>query len=98
PALVLFLSGFSIYRRIGVEFGVANFSGRAEMRPLEVEQKLITTGMHARLRHPIYLAHLCMLLAWTLGSGLQVNYALLVMAFLTGIIMVRLEERELERR
>ena len=54
--------------------------------------------MHARVRHPIYLAHFSMLLGWTLGSGLAVNYALLAFALITGAAMIVLEERELEKR
>ena len=98
PAALLLAISFFIYRRIRAEFGVANFSGQAEVRPHEFEQRLVTTGLHARVRHPIYLAHLCSVTAWTVGSGLAVNYALLLFALLTGAIMIRLEERELERR
>jgi protein-S-isoprenylcysteine O-methyltransferase Ste14 len=98
PAFVFFVTGVSVYRRVRKEFGAANFSGQAEMRPAEFEQKLVTTGLHARLRHPIYLAHLCTLLGWTVGSGLAVNYALLAFALVTGAVMIGLEERELARR
>lgn len=98
PALLLFATAISIYRRIRKEFGVANFSGEAEVRPKEFPQQLITTGLHSRIRHPIYLAHLCTITASTVGSGLVVNYVLLAFAFLTGMFMVQLEERELARR
>ena len=39
-----------------------------------------------------------MLLAWTVGSGLLVNYCLLVSTVITGTVMIILEERELEKR
>ncbi len=39
-----------------------------------------------------------MLLAWTIGSGLMVNYCLLGFAVITGGVMIALEERELEKR
>jgi protein-S-isoprenylcysteine O-methyltransferase Ste14 len=58
----------------------------------------VTTGLHARVRHPIYLAHLCMLLGFTIGSGLSVDYALLGFTLIAGAVMIALEERELERR
>jgi hypothetical protein len=50
------------------------------------------------VRHPIYLGHLLMLLGWSLGSGLAVLYALTAFAIVTGALMIRWEERELERR
>jgi len=96
-SVFLFALAISIYRRIGRDFGGANVSGRNQLSP-SAEQRLVTTGMHARVRHPIYLAHLCMLLGWTVGSGLLVDYALLVFALATGAVMIAMEERELEGR
>lgn len=86
----------AIYRRAG-SFGFDRLIGRTELEP-RLEQRLVTTGMHARLRHPIYLAHLLMLTAWTVGSGLTVAYALLAVALITGFFMIRAEDAELERR
>ncbi|HZR27152.1 MAG TPA: methyltransferase [Terriglobales bacterium] len=97
-AALFFLAGFSVYRRIRSNLGVHIVLGLAELRPQEHEQKLVTTGMYARTRHPIYLAHLCMLLAWTVGSGLLVNYCLLLSALISGGVMIALEERELAKR
>ena len=96
-SLILFTLAISIYRRTGREFGRDNLIGQAELRASS-QQRLVTTGMHARVRHPIYLAHLCMLLGWTAGSGLLADYALLIFALVTGAVMVRMEERELEGR
>ncbi|MEO6119839.1 MAG: isoprenylcysteine carboxylmethyltransferase family protein [Terriglobales bacterium] len=93
---VLFVAGAAMYRRIG-HFGFDNLIGRTELDP-QLQQRLVITGMHARLRHPIYLAHLLMLAAWTIGSGLTVAYALSVVAVITGFFMIRAEEAELERR
>ena len=98
PAALFFLIGLNIYRRIG-QFGVHNFSGESELRPEEHGQALVTTGLHTRMRHPIYFAHLCMFAAWTIGSGLWVNFVLLaVSVVVTFPVMIWLEERELERR
>ncbi len=33
---------------------------------------LVTEGIRARVRHPVYLAHLCEMLAWSVGTGLAV--------------------------
>ncbi len=96
-AAVLFFAGILVYRQIG-RFGVARFAGLAEVRPLEHAQQLVTTGMHARVRHPIYLAHLCMFLAWTTASGLEILFLLVPVVLILASAMIRLEERELQRR
>jgi protein-S-isoprenylcysteine O-methyltransferase Ste14 len=97
-AAIFFLAGISVYRRVRTDLGAHILLGLPELRPQEHEQKLVTTGIYARVRHPIYLAHFCMLLAWTVGSGLLVNYCLLASAVVTGTAMIALEERELEKR
>src|SRR5215471_7282573 len=99
PALVFFLFGLNTYRRVLSEFGAHKLSGEAELRPAEHEQRLVTAGMHARMRHPIYFAHICNLAGWATGSGLLVPLVLLaVSAFVTFPLMVWLEERELAKR
>ena len=97
--------GLSVYLRIGGAFGAHRLIGREELRPAagspataHSTAPLVTTGMHARLRHPIYLAHLCSLTGWALGSGLTVLYGFWLFAVLTGAMMVRMEERELLAR
>jgi protein-S-isoprenylcysteine O-methyltransferase Ste14 len=62
------------------------------------EQRLVTSGIRARVRHPVYLGHLCELLAWSAGSGLVVCYGLTGFAIVTGAIMIRMEDAELEKR
>jgi protein-S-isoprenylcysteine O-methyltransferase Ste14 len=93
---IFFVWGASLYSRIG-HFGVDNLIGRTELETTR-EQKLVTTGMHARVRHPIYLAHLLMLTAWAVGTGMTVLWALWVFALVSGIFMIRAEDAELERR
>jgi protein-S-isoprenylcysteine O-methyltransferase Ste14 len=72
--------------------------GRSELEPDRHEQRLVTTGIRARIRHPYYLAHLFELTGWTIGSGLVVCFALLLLAVITGYAMIHAEERELEQR
>jgi len=99
PAILFVVLAVSIYRRIGPEFGPKNFVGQSELRPEEEAQTLVTSGLYTRMRHPIYFAHLCMFAAWTIGSGLLVNFVLLGASVLvTFPLMIWLEERELERR
>jgi len=94
---VLLTAGLTLYRRIG-PFGRANILGQAELRPQEHEQRLVTSGMHGRVRHPIYLAHFVNLTAWTVASGTIAVVAMWVFAIATGVLMIRLEERELVSR
>ena len=61
-------------------------------------QKLITTGIRQRVRHPVYLAHLCELLGWSIGTGLLVCYGLTAFAIVTGAVMIRMEDTELQER
>lgn len=99
PAIVFFFFGFRVYLRISSEFGTHKLSGEAELRPGEHRQELVTTGLHTRLRHPIYFAHLCNLAGWALGSGLMIDYVLLALNVLvTFPVMIYMEERELEVR
>lgn len=95
--VVLFLLGARLYRRLG-HFDRAKLLGQAEVRPAEHEQKLVTTGLHSRVRHPIYLAHLVMLTAWTIGAGTVALVALWCFAVVTGVFLITFEDRELEAR
>ncbi len=98
PAALLFCAGVWIYRRSGAGFSAAQLGGLPELIPGHREQSLITSGIRARVRHPVYLGHLCEMLAWSVGSGLAVCYALSLLAVITGAIMIRLEDQELEQR
>jgi protein-S-isoprenylcysteine O-methyltransferase Ste14 len=98
PAIVLFSTGLWIYSQSGRHFSPAQLGGLPEVRSNQSEQRLVTSGIRSRVRHPVYLAHLCEMLAWSLGTGLAVCYALTAFAMLTGTLMIRLEDRELEQR
>jgi methanethiol S-methyltransferase len=58
----------------------------------------VTAGIRSRVRHPVYLGHLCEMLAWSIGTGLVDCYGLTAFAVVTGAVMIRLEDGELERR
>lgn len=98
PAAFLFAVAFSIYRSVSPEFTSATLVGKQELKPREHEQKLVTKGMHARMRHPFYSGHSLVLTALAVGSGLKVLFAMWTVAMLTGALMVRAEESELEQR
>ncbi|HEV7551643.1 MAG TPA: isoprenylcysteine carboxylmethyltransferase family protein [Candidatus Angelobacter sp.] len=99
PAGLLILAGCKTYMGIRSGFGAHKLSGEAELRPQEHAQELVTTGVHARMRHPIYVAHLLNLAGWSVGSGLLVSFALLAISALgTFPLMIWVEENELEKR
>jgi protein-S-isoprenylcysteine O-methyltransferase Ste14 len=97
-AVPSFAAAVSIFRHLKPHFTNQQMVGRNELAPDRFEQRLVTTGLHGRIRHPIYLAHFLMLTGWTVGSGLLVCYAMLGFALAAGMVMITLEERELERR
>lgn len=98
PAALLFAAGISLYRHSRRGFTGAQLGGRPELEPHRFEQRLVTGGIRDRVRHPVYLGHFCEMLAWSVGTGLVVAYALAAFALLTGAIMIAVEERELEQR
>jgi protein-S-isoprenylcysteine O-methyltransferase Ste14 len=98
PAGALFCVGLTLYKLSHCEFTLAQLGGLPEIRGDASQQRLVTTGIRARVRHPVYLAHLCEMLAWSLGTGLAVCWALTAFAIITGALMITLEDRELENR
>jgi|SRR5579871_1046010 protein-S-isoprenylcysteine O-methyltransferase Ste14 len=98
PAGLLFLSGFLLYLRSGANFSLAHLGGLPEVRSNHREHRLVTSGIRAHVRHPVYLGHLCEMLAWSLGTGLIVCWLLTGFAMATGTVMIRMEDAELARR
>jgi protein-S-isoprenylcysteine O-methyltransferase Ste14 len=98
PAVALFATGLYLYSQSGKHFSRAQLGGMPEVLPGHREQRLVTNGIRAHVRHPVYLAHLCEMLAWSVGTGLVVCYALTVFAIVTGAVMIRSEDLELEQR
>lgn len=98
PSAILFAIGFWLYRESSRDFSARQLGGIPELRVNDSEQQLATHGIRARVRHPVYLAHLLEMLAWSLGTGLTVCYLLTAFAILTGIFMIRAEEQELVTR
>jgi protein-S-isoprenylcysteine O-methyltransferase Ste14 len=96
-AFLFFAVGLSIYIKSVSGFTAGQLGGVPELvggRP----QRLVKDGIRSRVRHPVYLGHLCEMLAWSVGSGLAVNFALTVFAVITGAFMIHMEDKELEER
>jgi protein-S-isoprenylcysteine O-methyltransferase Ste14 len=98
PAALLFCAGLVLYRLSRAQFTLAQLGGLPELLPAHHQQRLETTGIRARVRHPVYLGHLCETLAWSLGTGLAMCWSLTAFAIITGSIMIKLEDQELEKR
>src|ERR1700756_4850146 len=98
PAVLLFAAGISLYSHAGAHFSWTQLGGLPEVRYGHHDDHLVTTGIRSRVRHPVYLGHLCEMLAWSLGTGLVICYALTLFAIVTGAVMIRQEDAELERR
>lgn len=98
PAAALFAAGFFLYSRSGAHFSWAQLGGLPEVRHDHRDDRLITTGIRARVRHPVYLGHLCEMLAWSIGTGLLVCWILTAFAIVIGAVMIRMEDSELEKR
>jgi protein-S-isoprenylcysteine O-methyltransferase Ste14 len=97
PAAVFFALGAWTYIKAGAGFSLKQLGGVPELYDNH-DQRLITTGIRQHVRHPVYLGHLLEMLAWSIGSGLAVCFALTAFAILTGAVMIRTEDAELERR
>jgi protein-S-isoprenylcysteine O-methyltransferase Ste14 len=98
PASVFFGAGLALYRLSSKDFSQAQLSGLPEVLPGNRKQHLVMTGIRAHVRHPVYLAHLCEMLAWSVGTGLTVCWTLTAFAILTAIVMITMEDNELENR
>jgi protein-S-isoprenylcysteine O-methyltransferase Ste14 len=97
-AAVLFTCGLYVYSQSGKNFSANQLAGLPEVHGGNRDQQLVTDGIRTRVRHPVYLAHLCEMLAWSVGTGLAVCWALTAFAVVTGVVMIRLEDAELEKR
>jgi protein-S-isoprenylcysteine O-methyltransferase Ste14 len=97
-AALLFACGLYVYSQSGRNFSAQQLGGLPEVHGANREQRLITDGIRSRVRHPVYMAHLCEMLAWSAGTGLAVCWALTAFAMVTGAVMIRMEDAELEKR
>lgn len=97
-AVLLFACGLYVYSRSGKSFSAKQLGGLPEIHGGNRDQRLVTDGIRSRMRHPVYAAHLCEMLAWSSGTGLAVCWGLTAFAIVTGAVMIRMEDAELEKR
>jgi len=98
PAVLLFAIGITLYAKSGKGFSAKQLGGMPELHGADPDQRLATDGIRAHVRHPVYLAHLCEMLAWSVGTGLAVCWTLTAFAIATGAVMIHMEDAELEKR
>jgi protein-S-isoprenylcysteine O-methyltransferase Ste14 len=98
PAIPLFAAGLFLYSKSGKHFTAKQLGGLPEIHGAHRDQRLVTEGIRSRVRHPVYLAHLCEMLAWSMGTGLAVCWGLTAFAISTGAVMIQMEDAELEQR
>jgi len=98
PAALLFAAGIILYAKSGCGLSAGQLGGVPELHASHREQCLVTNGIRAYVRHPVYLAHLCEMLAWSVGTGLAVCWGLAAFAMATGAVMIQMEDAELEKR
>src|SRR3984893_6579224 len=97
-AALLFVCGLYVYWQCAKHFSAKQLAGLPEVHGGNQEQRLVIDGIRSRVRHPVYLAHLCEMLAWSAGTGLAVCWGLTTFAVVTGAVMIRLEDAEVEKR
>ena len=97
-AIVLFVCGLYVYSQSGQNFSAKQLGGLPEVHGGNRDQQLVTDGIRSRVRHPVYLAHVCEMLAWSVGTGLAVCWGMPSVAVVTGAVMIRMEDAELEKR
>ena len=98
PAVLFLLMGAALYQAGRQRFEKVKIIGLAELEPSKHSQELITSGIRSRVRHPIYLGHFCELFGWMLGTGSLAIAGLLAFYLISGLIMMRGEDAELEER
>jgi len=97
-ALLFFAVGIFLYSRARHGFSPLQLSGHHELVPDRHRQQLVVEGIRRHVRHPIYLGHLCEMFGWSVGTGLASCWVLTAFGIVTGVVMVRSEERELVER
>jgi protein-S-isoprenylcysteine O-methyltransferase Ste14 len=102
---VLFFAGVAVYlvgfwvalqRRKGL--GVKQLVGLPELAPERPDNRLVTDGIYARVRHPRYLELLLFLLGHALVTNYLAVYVTLGVCLVGFPVVIRMEEKELRER
>lgn len=85
-------------RQLHRHFSAAQLFGLPELAPDLYPPRLVTDGLHARVRHPRYLQYLLAVAGWALVANYLAIYALLALMVPVIWLVVVLEEKELQAR
>jgi len=96
--LIFLAAGSFVYVRAGNGFSLFQLIGYQEIKPDQHRPQLVVSGVREHVRHPFYLAHICQMLGFSIGTGLAACWILTGFAIITGAIMIHHEERELVSR
>jgi protein-S-isoprenylcysteine O-methyltransferase Ste14 len=96
-SVALWTVSIYVYRSSVRTMSLNHVIGRHEIE-MHHPQTLITDGIYARVRNPLYSAHLFTVLGWAIGTGLVVAYAFAAFYLVTLMWMLPREERELRAR
>jgi len=72
--------------------------GVAQLRGLENIDHLVTSGLYARIRHPMYVGFILWILGWSLAWGAVVSLGLGALGLLSILWWRHLEDVDLESR
>jgi protein-S-isoprenylcysteine O-methyltransferase Ste14 len=95
---VALIAGARLFRTARRTISFKTLVGYAEFAPSTHPQPLLRSGIYARTRNPIYLAHVLFIFAAAAASGYAANWGLLLLELVILPIMVLAEERELMAR
>ena len=98
PGLFFFILGTVLYTKGHYRFSFSQLVGFHELKPDQHPPQLSVDGIRGHVRHPVYLAHLCQMLAFSITTGLATCWVLTGFALATGVALIRTEERELLTR
>ena len=98
PAVPVLLMGLVLDVACRRQLQVRVLVGLPELAPDRSGNKLLTTGIYARLRHPRYVAGLLGLLGVSFFTNFVATYALFALCVPVILLITHLEERELHAR
>ncbi len=87
-----------LYSKGGTGLSLRRVIGAHEVEPQSTPDQLVTTGIYAHTRNPIYLGHTCTLLGWCCATSTVSCWAYLIFYLVTLFVMLPMEERELSQR
>jgi protein-S-isoprenylcysteine O-methyltransferase Ste14 len=87
-----------IARAAGKTISFRTLVGIVEVEPQRNRQPLLQTGIYARSRNPVYVAHWLAIFSAAALTGFAASWLLLLLDVLALPLMVRAEERELRER